>query len=169
MVPLFSLDITTTFGEDKEMQEFKSVDDILDFAIAGEEEACAFYLDLAARVETPGMKSVFEGFANEEKGHKEKLLRVKEGKVMMKTERKVMDLKIGDYLVDVEATPGMDYQQALIIAMKKEKAAYKLYMDLSAKTGDAGVAAIFVSLANEEAKHKLRFEIEYDENILKEN
>ena len=88
---------------------------------------------------------------------------------MLKTGQKVMDLKIGDYLVDVEATPDMDYQQALIIAMKKEKAAYKLYMDLSEKTGDADIAAMFVSLANEEAKHKLRFEIIYDDQILIEN
>jgi len=28
---------------------------------------------------------------------------------------------------------------------------------------------IFLSLAQEEAKHKLRFEIEYDDYILKEN
>lgn len=151
------------------MREFQSADDILDFAIAREEEAYSFYMDLASKMETAGIKSVFEGFAREEKGHREKLLRVKEGKILMKPEQKVMDLKIGDYLVDVEATPDMDYQQALILAMKKEKAAFKLYMDLSEKSGDADIAALFVSLANEEAKHKLRFEIIYDDQILIEN
>jgi rubrerythrin len=151
------------------MQEFKSVDDILDFAIAREQEAVDFYTGLAGKMETPGIKTVFEGFAKEEQGHKEKLLRVKDGKILLKSEAKVLDLKIGDYLVDVEATPDMDYQQALIVAMKKEKAAFKLYMDLSAKTDDADIAALFVSLASEEAKHKLRFEIIYDEQILTEN
>ena len=151
------------------MQEFKSVDDILDFAIAGEEAAYVFYMELAGKVIVPGMKSMFEGFAQEERGHKEKLLRIKNGKLMMKSEQKVMDLKIGDYLADIEATPDMDYQQALIVAMKREKAAYKLYMDLSAKTDDPGIAALFVSMANEEAKHRLRFEINYDEQILAGN
>jgi len=151
------------------MQEFKSVDDILDFAIAGEEAAYVFYMDLAGKVNGAGMKSIFEGFAQEEKGHKEKLIRIKNGKLMLKNDQKVMDLKIGDYLTDVEATPDMDYQQALIVAMKREKAAYKLYMDLSAKTEDPAVAALFVSMANEEAKHKLRFELNYDEQILAAN
>lgn len=151
------------------MQEFKTVDDILDFAIAGEEAAYVFYLELAAKVTMPSMKSIFEGFAQEEKGHKEKLLRIKNGKLMVKKDEHVMDLKIGDYLADVEATPDMDYQQALIVAMKREKAAYKLYMDLSAKIDDPTIAAVFVSMANEEAKHKLRFELNYDEQILAGN
>lgn len=151
------------------MQEFKTVDDILDFAIAGEEAAYIFYMELAGKVTTPGMKPIFEGFAQEEKGHKEKLLRIKNGKLKLKHDQKVMDLKIGDYLTDVEATDDMDYQQALIVAMKREKAAYKLYMDLSAKTADADIAALFVSMANEEAKHKLRFELNYDEQILAGN
>ena len=63
----------------------------------------------------------------------------------------------------------MDYQHVLILAMKREKAAFKLYTDLAAAVDDAGIKAAFESLAQEEAKHKLRFEVEYDDNILIEN
>jgi rubrerythrin len=59
----------------------------------------------------------------------------------------------------------MDYQDALIVAMKKEKAAFRLYMDLADFTGDEGLKALLVMMAQEEAKHKLRFEVEYDENF----
>ena len=63
----------------------------------------------------------------------------------------------------------MNYQVALILAMKKEQAAYKLYTQLAVIVDDEALRKLFMSLAQEEAKHKLRFEIEYDEVILKDN
>ena len=63
----------------------------------------------------------------------------------------------------------MDYQDALIAAMKAEKAAYRLYTDLASATDNADLQGLFKNLAQEEAKHKLRFEVEYDDHILKEN
>ena len=44
-----------------------------------------------------------------------------------------------------------------------------LYMNLSNKTANKELKDLFLMLAMEESKHKLRFEIEYDENVLKEN
>jgi rubrerythrin len=150
------------------MKEYSSVDKILDFAVAKEEESAEFYADLARRVEKPWMRRVFEEFSREEVGHKEKLLGIQRGKTLLPAEGKVLDLKIGDYLVDVEPTADMEYQDALILAMKKEKASFRLYSDLAETTDDASLRATFLALAQEEAKHKLRFEVEYDEYILKE-
>jgi len=151
------------------MEKFETVDAALDFAIANEEEAAAGYAELAATADRPGMKDLFEQFAKEEQGHKAKLLSIKKGKLMMSAQQKVADLKIGDYLVDVEASADMDYQKALIFAMKKEKAAFKLYTDLAAQVDDPGLADTFLALAQEEAKHKLRFEVEYDDLVMTEN
>ena len=151
------------------MTNFGSVTDLLDFAMEREEEAYQFFSDMAKKMKIPSMRKVFEDFAREELGHKKKLSKIKEGKLLMPTEKKVLDLMIGDYLVDVEPSPYMDYQEALIIAMKKEKAAFKLYMDLAAATDDPNLQATFQAFAQEEAKHKLRFEIEYDKYILTEN
>ena len=151
------------------MEQWKSVDEILNFAISQEEGAYRFYTDLAGRMERPWMSKIFREFAKEEMGHKRKLQDVKAGKKLIPAEQKVLDLKIGDYLVEAEISPTMDYQDALIVAMKKEKKAFKMYMDLSEATDDANVKATFISLAQEEAKHKLRFEIEYDDYVLTEN
>lgn len=151
------------------MKKFGSANEILDFAIEREEEAAQFYTDLAGKMEKSLMRMVFEDFAKEEKGHKAKLLAVKEEKQLMSAESKVMDLSIGDYLVEVEPNANMDYQQALIVAMKKEKAAFRLYSDLADRTDDSNLRTLLLSLAQEEAKHKLRFELEYDEHYLKEN
>lgn len=149
--------------------KLQSIDEILDFAIEKEEDAAKFYTDLAGRVDKPYMKQVFASFAKEEQGHKAKLMGVKQGKFAMPSKQKVQDLKIGDHLVNVELKPNLDYQDALILAMKAEKAAYKLYNDLSEATDDENARNLFLSLAQEEAKHKLRFEIEYDNYAYKEN
>ncbi|UCH86999.1 MAG: ferritin family protein [Dehalococcoidia bacterium] len=151
------------------MKAFGSADEILDFAIGKEEEAAQLYTRLGRQTEKSWMRQVFEEFANEERGHKAKLEAVKEGKLLLPAAEKVMDLKIADYVVDVEPSPDLDYQDALIVAMKAEKAAFKLYNDLAAATDDEALRATLLALAQEEAKHKLRFEIEYDEHILAAN
>lgn len=151
------------------MEKFGSVDEALDFAIGEEEGAYIFYTDLAGKVEKPWMKKVFQEFAQEERGHKKKLQDIKSGKLLAPATDKIMDLKLSDYLVDAEIVPNMDYQSALILAMKKEKAAFKLYSTIAASTTDAVLRNTFSMLAQEEAKHKLRFEIEYDDFVFKEN
>ena len=151
------------------MIKWESADDILDFAIEKEEDAYQFYTDLAGKVKAASMRKIFEEFALEEKGHKAKLKAVKRSGALATTGNTVTDLKIGDYLVAAEPDADITYQQALILAMKQEKAAFKLYMDLAAATDDADLQALLLALAQEEAKHKLRFEVEYDDEILKEN
>ena len=149
--------------------KFDTVDKILDFAIEKEEDAARFYTDLAGKMDRPSMKEVFQSFAREEKAHKEKLIGVKAGKLLISAEKKITDLKIGDSLVDIDMSGEMSYQEALIVAMKAEKAAFKLYHDLAQATDNADLQQLFLDLAQEEAKHKLRFEIEYDDQILSEN
>jgi len=151
------------------VNQWNSVDEVLDFAIQNEQDAVDFYTDLAGRSESPNMAKVFAGFAKEEKGHKAKLERVKEGATLKPSEKKILDLKTGDYLVAVDPGGTLDYQEALILAMKKEKAAFKLYSDLAQAVDDVDLQKTMLALAQEEAKHKLRFEVEYDEQILKEN
>jgi len=151
------------------MINFESVDAALDFAMEGEQESYEFYKGLADKMEKQEMKDIFNSFAAEELGHKGKLQAVKDGKLMMNSEQKITDLKIGDYLVDVKPSAEMSYQDALTLAMKKEKAAYRLYTDLAKTVVDENLKNTFQALAQEEAKHKLRFEIAYDDEILTEN
>ena len=151
------------------MKEFETIEDILDFAIQSEQNAVDFYSKLAQDSRNEEMKQVFTQFAKEEMGHKAGLLRIKTNGTFAVKDEIVLDLKMSDYLVDVEPTPDMSYEQALVIAMKREKNAFKLYTHLSVKAPTAELKKIFQSLAVEESKHKLRFELEYDEFILKEN
>lgn len=152
------------------MQNFKSVDEILAFAIKDEQRAANLYADLAKRSRNREMRKTFEQFSKEELGHKKKLEKIRTGGQIVVSDTKVQDLKIGDYLVEVSTSrDDLSYQEALIVAMKEEKAAFKLYSDLAARTDDLAARKVLLILAQEEAKHKLRFEIEYDENVLKEH
>ena len=153
------------------MKEWKSVDDVLDFAIAAEIAAQEFYAKLAEEAEKPWMRDVFLGFAAEEKGHQIKLEGVKSGKRALFSSESVMDLKIGDYIPKVQLKEGeeLSYPDALVVAMHAEKAAFKLYSDMADKLENEELKEVFRGLALEEAKHKLRFEVEYDEAVLLEN
>ncbi len=146
-----------------------TVDEILDYAIDQEQQAADFYADVAEHAETAGMKKVLLDFSEEEKRHKEILLAVKTGKHELTPEQEVLDLKISDYLVDVEVHEKISYQDALIIAMKRERAAYQLYSDMAAKIPDSHLKDVITGLAKEEAKHKLFFESEYDERVMMDN
>ena len=146
-----------------------TVDEILDYAIDQEQQAADFYEDVAQRAETAGMKKILLDFSEEEKRHKKSLQDVKVGEHELTPEQEVLDLKISDYLVEVEASDNITYQDALVIAMKRERAAYELYSDMAAKVPESHLKEVLEGLAIEEAKHKLFFEAEYDERVLMDN
>ncbi|MGM0530828.1 MAG: ferritin-like domain-containing protein [Bacteroidota bacterium] len=151
------------------MREFSTVNDILDFAINSEQESVDFYKNLAENATNEDMREVFNQFAQEEISHKTKIMNIKEGQTYNLPGEKIEDLKVSDYVVSVKPHPDMNYQDALILAMNKEKATFRLYMDLSEKAESEEMKELFLTLAQEESRHKLRFELEYDDYVLREN
>ncbi len=147
------------------MDNFKSIDEILDFAITNEIRAAEFYENLSDKAKTKSMKETFEKFSKEERGHEARLEKIKnEGKFEVRKED-IIDMKMSDYLVKSNTKGKMTYQDALILAMKREKAAYKLYKRLAKSAPTKELKIIFTKLAGEEANHKMNFEIEYDDYI----
>ena len=125
--------------------------------------------ELSEQVDNETMKKTLLGFASAERGHKLKLQVAKTHDAVVSVKGNVTDLKIGDYLVAAEPVPELSFQDALLIAMKREKAAMQLYTDLAGTIGDEELKALFLALAEEESRHKLRFEAEYEEYFLSEN
>ncbi|MFB6343165.1 ferritin family protein [Saccharicrinis sp. FJH2] len=151
------------------MKTFNTIDEILDFAMDEEQKAVEFYAELASKAKTRDMKAVFEEFAKEEVTHKVRLLKIKEEGIKHYKKAEITDLKISDYVARVKVEPEMSYEQALVVAMNKEKAAFRLYMALADKAPTEELKNVFLDLAQEESKHKLRFEIEYDDLVYREN
>jgi rubrerythrin len=151
------------------MNAFKTIDEVLDFAMKGEQDAVDLYTRLAGISENSEMRDTFIQFAREEMGHKARLMKIKAEGIFQSNPVAVTDMKISDYLSAIEPKPEMDYREALILAMSNEKAAFRLYSKLADESAFPELKSIFITLAQEEARHKLRFELEYDEYVLREN
>ena len=147
----------------------KKFDEILDFAIAREQDAVDFYVDLQKKANFSAQEEMLEELAEMERGHKKMLMKIKENGVVSEQVKKVEDLHISDYVVEIEPSDEMDYQDILTIAMKREEAAFNLYTNMANAISNADLKHLFTKLAAEEAGHKNRFEKLYDEEILKEN
>lgn len=152
------------------MKDFNNIDEILDFAIAREQAAVDFYSILSKDVSNTEMKNIFIEFAKQEMGHKALLQKVKNEKSFDLPQAKIEDIKIADYVVQGEDnSKNLTYSDALILAMRREKAAYDLYKKLASIVDDPSFFELFENLASEELRHKNRFEIEYDNYLSKGN
>ncbi len=145
------------------MGKVKPDEDILGFAIAREVEANRFYLALAERVASAEIRKVFGELAEEELEHKAKLELefVKTGRVL--PEGEMVTLPEHEYIVsNTDAALDMDYKDVLMLGIAKEDAAFRTYVDMVAQVKDEQTREVLLALAQEEVKHKLRFETEYD-------
>ena len=139
----------------------------LDFAIAKEEEAEAFYKEWSQKAKDPAVQGLFAELAGVEHGHVEILSQITPDEMVAGGDSTVSELNLSDLLIDVKATPKLNVQEAMILAMKREEGAVKLYSQLAEMNGEA--RSLFEALAREEGRHKAKLEAEYDDNILIEN
>jgi rubrerythrin len=145
-------------------RQFKEV---IQFAIEKEIHSFTFYTQASEATKYSGSKQLFSELAKEEEGHRKLIENLDLEKIRYARVEKVLDLRISDYMVEVTFRPDMSYDEILRMAMKMEEHSLKLDHDLKDSTGDEGIKKLFTFLAGEEAKHKLRLEKIYDEEILK--
>jgi rubrerythrin len=145
--------------------------DIIDFAVEREKEAVQFYQDLQNMIKFQDKQELLKEFEAMEKSHIVILENIRKNIAQTVDEppTRVENLSISDYLLEVQPTADMSYQDILIAAMKREEKAHNLYSDLANESADGEIKNLFLRLANEESKHKLYFEKLYDSDILSEN
>jgi rubrerythrin len=110
---------------------------------------------------------MFEELAQEEQKHRQILEGVEKKDVSEYKLGKIPNLKIGDFVEEQRFSPDMDYASALRLAIKREEYSLKLYDHMTQGTDEPELKKLFLVLAQEESRHKLRLETEYDENILR--
>jgi rubrerythrin len=145
------------------MAGFDSVEEILEYAIAREVEAVEFYRFLAGVVENPEIRDSIMVFAREETEHKAKLELelIKRGRVVSEPDN-LADFNITDYMTEGSDYSNMNYAELLMLAIRKEETAFRLYVALAGMAGDMESQDVLMALAQEETKHKMLFETEYD-------
>ena len=145
------------------MINFDSIEDILRFAVAKEEASYQFYMDIAHQMRDEASSTIFEELAKEELNHKAQLELeiIKRGEVVGGGEKE-SDRTKADLTLEGDFLKGINYPDALMMAMRKEKASFKLYVELMRIAENEEAFETFMALAEEEVRHKLMFEAEYN-------
>ncbi len=135
---------------------------ILELAITRELESYHFYMALSENVNSEQICSLFEGLAAEELEHKKRLeLEVlKRGHVLPPYE-KLAPAEHSFFVPELNAKLDIDYKDVLLLGIEKEQASFESYINLLTTTKDPEVRQMLMELAEEEVRHKVRFESEY--------
>ncbi len=143
--------------------------DILNFAIERENEAAEFYRYMQDIVKFESQKELLKEYELMEESHARAIKTISESSIEEISIANVQNLKISDYVVEKKPSPDMTYQDIIIIAMKREEAANRLYSEMAKNISDPKIKKLFEKLAAEELKHKLHFEKIYDDEFFEEN
>lgn len=139
-------------------------EEIIQYAMELEEEERAFYLELAKRVDNSEVRRLILAHADEELDHRQKLNRILGFHCLPEGKRRYADpeLRIADYPIPAAANPDrLDFQDALILAIRREQASQSLYQDLARLAMETEVRSIFAFLASQEGRHRAALEREY--------
>lgn len=141
---------------------------ILNRAIAKEQEASSNYQALAKRVSHPGSQQMLAELAEEEKRHKEILEGWRGGKVKGCPLASLPDLGVAGQQRDVKFDQDLTPEEAVRLAIREEEMAFAFYEQLAKGLEQAESRALSERLAAEERRHKFRLERMLEEEILQE-
>lgn len=147
--------------------DFESIADVLGFAISKEQASEQFYLDMAGKMTDSATQSIFQAIARQERSHVEslKLELMKAGYTVR------VDISLVDADEDSEWDGGLEvddqarhmtYADGLLLAIQKERSAFQLYAQLVGMAENLELRKLLLELAEEEMRHVLQFEREYE-------
>jgi rubrerythrin len=151
------------------LNRFRSISDIIAFAIGREIEAAEGYVRMAGLAGTPGLRELLFFLRDEEEAHRRLLEGLNVDNLEGLEPAFVPDLQIVDALPDEKLEADMTLQELLVFAARKEKNAAELYDSMARMAEGSGHERLFRFLAGQERDHKLKLEVEYEKQILKEN
>jgi rubrerythrin len=136
--------------------------EILELAISREIEAINLYLAMAEFFVEKDISRVFIDIANEEMQHKNDLeLEVMKLGRTIEIERDFASVAVSGFNLG-DMLRAMDHKNLLSMAINKEEEAFRFYVDMLESVKDHQSREFLYALAQEEAIHKHRFEIEYE-------
>ncbi len=154
------------------MEQFDSIDAVLQRAIQLEVEAMNLYSNAAQTVKDDAVRQRLLELAAQERGHKARLEDIVSGNVRWAIRRSksepVPDLRLSDHLVGGSLDPDADYQDVLLFAAQREKTAHEFYTAMAELVEDKLTANLFEMLATEELRHKYVLERTYEEVVYRD-
>jgi rubrerythrin len=151
------------------MENFDTIESILTRAIALEEDAYNLYASAAAAARSGPIRDRLAELAQIELSHKTKLQEIMSGNVRWAIRRSkaepVTDLRLSDHLVSGSLDPDADFQDVLLFAARRERAAYDFYVAMGDLVAEPLHKGVFEMLATEELRHKNLIEKTYEEVV----
>lgn len=142
-------------------KKIKNLQDILKFAIDKEEKSIRFYSGLLDKVRSPRVANEIRDIIKTEEEHKQLFESIDADEFVKKLIEPSIDLRIAEYVDEVEPKPHMSVKDLFNIAMHREQRSVDLYRHL-ASLFDGEPRKFFENLAAEESDHKLLFESKWD-------
>ena len=150
-------------------QELKSLSEIIEYAISKEREAQATYSEVAEKARHPSSRTMLAEMAEAEEAHEKALRDLDVSKLPEMPAEKTEDLRIAEFLKEVELKPDSDFQEIIIYAIKREEVARDFYDALAKDCENPDAKKLFELLAEQELGHKRKLETIYDDEVLREN
>ncbi len=143
------------------MTERQTIGEGIRLAVRSEQQAYDFLMAMRGCVKSASIRLLLEDLAGEELEHKEKLELelMKLGEVVYSQE--IQGQAQNPYYIESDECADMDYAELLRFCIGKEDVSFRLYIDLSTQVHDEQAREVFIALAEEEVRHKLRLETEY--------
>ena len=143
--------------------------ELLDFAIAKEQEAADFYRQVSELDFSADSKAMLLEFAAEESRHRRLLedLKTKDVDTALAGYdwKWIIDIKRSNYSEELVVRPGMSYRDIMLLACQREESALALYNGLLKAAEDEGSRKLLKMLCQEEARHKLGLEGLLDDHM----
>ena len=144
------------------MTEQQTVGQIIRLAIQRERYAYSFLMAMCDCVKSPGIKYMFRDLAKEELKHKDKLELelMKIGEVIRPQDSQTETEN--PYYIESDECATMDYADLLKLCIEKEDISFRFYVNLTAQVNQEHSKDVLLALAEQELRHKLRFEDELE-------
>ncbi len=145
------------------MNKEMSLSEVLAMAIAREQEAYFFYLDLLDLAKDQNTKETLQWIANEEMKHRRFLVGYRNGNHGKNALNltKVVDYKVAEHIAAPDAEKPLNSADIFLVAAHRELQSNRFYTELSKMHSDPGLKELLLGMANEELKHKEKMEYLY--------
>jgi rubrerythrin len=152
-------------------QQFQSIGEIIDFAIDRERQAQEMYLSYARTSERKSFSRLLLTMAEMEKQHERRLSELTGRRSWASAFAAPARVELGfeEPLKEIAFSPDMDYGDFLVLVMRKEEEAEKLYLQLETLASASEARRLFRHLAGEERKHRDWARERYDADIRRDN
>ncbi len=128
---------------------------MLSLAIFREVEAYTFYREIAEKVHNPEVKSLFDWLADQEEEHEKQLDKIRSQPILARSMAVTLD---GNLLEEPEPLPkltvDMTPDEALALAITKERQAAEFYDSLASSAEDDSIRRLCLELSKMELGHE---------------